>query len=129
MYIRFCTTRKVCNASYNEGVFQAAFYLINNDLLFDYEEKAISNIIEWFNDNLEAPDWFSRSKKPHAHPHAVSWFKCSATEHIKRMRELCCLLEVKGIEVTSYKSTRVGYLVYEDDYQVAAEPFADTFNL
>jgi hypothetical protein len=45
------------------------------------------------------------------------------------MRALCNLLEAKGIEITSFKTTRIGYLVYEDDHQVAAKPFADTFKV
>ena len=41
------------------------------------------------------------------------------------MRELVAILETHGVAVRMLKAQRVGYVVYEDEYQVVAEPFAD----
>jgi len=36
------------------------------------------------------------------------------------------ILEKYGHPVTMLTETRVGYVVYEDEFQVVAEPFSDT---
>ena len=42
-----------------------------------------------------------------------------------RVRELVAILETNGVPVRMLKAQRVGYVVYEDKYQVVAEPFSD----
>lgn len=54
---------------------------------------------------------------------ALASFKASAVEHISRMRELVALLERKTIFVTELRTERPGYIVYENEHQVAAMPF------
>jgi hypothetical protein len=55
---------------------------------------------------------------------AISCFKDSAHEHVSRFRESLTLLEHQGIFVRTRKTDRVGCIVYEDEYQIVAEPFA-----
>ena len=55
----------------------------------------------------------------------VRWFKPSAREHIARAYEMVCLLEQNGVYVQAIKTRRPGYIVYQDEHQVVAEPFAD----
>ncbi|MFY7916503.1 MAG: hypothetical protein ACOVPA_17750, partial [Rubrivivax sp.] len=55
-----------------------------------------------------------------------SWFKDTAAEHIRQMRLLADILERHGIQVDMLRTRRPGYVVYEDDHQVAAEPYSDT---
>jgi hypothetical protein len=50
----------------------------------------------------------------------------TATSHIGKMREFKTTLERYGIEVEIVTTARPGYIVYEDKFQVAAYPFADT---
>lgn len=50
--------------------------------------------------------------------------KDSAVEHISRVRSLVAILEHHGVSVRMLKTGRVGYVVYEDEYQIVAEPFA-----
>jgi hypothetical protein len=38
---------------------------------------------------------------------------------------MCSILEENAIYVRTIKARRPGYIVYEDAYQVVAEPFAD----
>jgi hypothetical protein len=49
-----------------------------------------------------------------------------AAECISRLYELKRILEANGHVVTVVREDRVGFVVFEDDYQVVAEPFADT---
>jgi len=39
--------------------------------------------------------------------------------------EMTWILHEHGVNVHMVKAQRVGYVVYEDDHQVVAEPFAD----
>ena len=57
---------------------------------------------------------------------ALSWFRDTAHEHIGKMRDFALILERHGIAVRMIRTDRPGYVLYEDDYQVAAYPFADT---
>ncbi len=57
---------------------------------------------------------------------AISWFKDTATEHLRRIRDVCAILEHHDVRVRMITTDRPGYILYEDEFQVAAEPFADT---
>jgi len=46
-------------------------------------------------------------------------------QHIGRIYEMVCILEQHGIYVQVLKADRPGYIVYQDEHQVVAEPFAD----
>lgn len=79
-------------------------------------------------ENLKRPTRFTASKAPFYRKknRAICWFKDSATEHLTRIRELVRVLEGHGVPVRTVKAKRVGYVVYEDQYQIVAQPFADT---
>jgi len=53
----------------------------------------------------------------------------SATEHIShiRDRDVVGILENHGINVQMLTTDRVGYVVYEDEFQIVAEPFDDSY--
>jgi hypothetical protein len=55
---------------------------------------------------------------------AISWFKDTAHEHITRVRTLAEILKNHGVSVQMLKTDRVGYVVYEDEFQIVAERFA-----
>jgi hypothetical protein len=76
---------------------------------------------------LERPTRLTASKLPiHRKKNdAISWFKNAAIEHLARVRELAAILDNHGVTVRALKAKRVGYVVYEDEYQIVAEPFAD----
>jgi hypothetical protein len=45
--------------------------------------------------------------------------------HIAKIREMSYILDENGVYVRTIKARRPGYIVYQDEYQVVAEPFAD----
>ena len=55
---------------------------------------------------------------------ALSWFKDSATPHISRTHKLPTILNNYGLQTEILINERPGYIVYEDEFQVVAEPFA-----
>jgi YD repeat-containing protein len=58
---------------------------------------------------------------------ADTTFKQSATDHIHMARELAALLDAHDIRTEMLTTDRPGYVVYEDEYQVLAEPFRREF--
>ena len=72
---------------------------------------------------------FSRCKLNRLHrdnDFGISWFKPIAKIHLSKAFELTALLDQQGYPITVLKSARPGYVVYEDDTQIVAEPFSDT---
>lgn len=126
MYIRFVVHKKDEDSGRRIGLFHVSRELYESNLLSEYEGNQLLAIRDWFNENLEKPEAFARSKKPQAKSVAISWFKDSAKEHISKMYEITAILEAHGIGVEVIKTARPGYVVYEDDYQVTAEPYAET---
>ena len=100
--------------------------LKRRDDLHPEDFKRYRALAEWFNENLDMPSKFSRSSKSSATPRALSWFKDSATVYIAKTRELAAIFDKYDIAVTMLKTHRPGYVVYESDNQVIAEPYADT---
>ncbi|HEY1849859.1 MAG TPA: hypothetical protein VGG60_02455, partial [Candidatus Binataceae bacterium] len=109
-----------------QGLFQAAKELRESGDLTAVDHQRLDAIRSWFNDYLEKPTRLSLSPRPNRKAQAISWFKDTATSHISKMRQFKTILERYGIEVEIITTTRPGYIVYEDRFQVAAYPFADT---
>lgn len=128
MFVRFVTA-EVHEESHKEiGVFQSAYRLRDNDLLSEEDELILQEIRDWFNKNLDKPSRFTSSKPPYYRKRqdGISWFKASASEHIGKIREMVALLKRYDVPVRMIKSARSGYIVYEDEFQVVAVPFADS---
>ena len=126
MYIRFVIHQKDEDSGRRMGLFQVSAELRDAGQVTEYEEEQLLRIRDWFDNNLDRPLAFSKSSKVHAKNVAISWFKDTATEHISRMYELKTIIENYGIIVDVIRTQRPGYIVYEDAYQVTAEPYAET---
>ena len=123
MFIRFVSSEHDEDSHVSAGLFSAAFNLRCSLGLPQYELDALVELVDWFNVHLESPFTYLRPAK--RHERAISWFKPTAGEHLARAWELIAILERNDVLIWPIKSTRTGYIYYEDDYQVLAEPFAD----
>ena len=125
LYLRFVVSDIHENSGKELGVFHAVGELRDRGELQQHEEAQHDQIRSWFNEHLEKPTRFTASKPPfyRKQSRAISWFKDSAHEHIARVRDLVAILQQHGISVQMLKTDRVGYVVYEDKYQIVAEPF------
>ena len=90
------------------------------------DAQHLAALYAWFKARLLVPTRFSVSSKPHSKAQALSWFRDTAVEHIDRMRDYQRILEAYGLQVQMLRTRRPGYVVFEDEYQVVAYPFADT---
>ena len=126
MYVRFVVHELDEDSGRKKGVIQALVELADNKTLDMHENAAFEDTYGWLVENLKEPYQFSRSKKYHAKNVALSWFKDSAVEHIAKMRSLIAILDTHGLQVEMLRTSRPGYIIYEDEFQVVAEPFAET---
>jgi hypothetical protein len=126
MYLRFVIDTMDKRSGRRKGIFAGMGILQRRDDLHPEDFKRYRALAEWFNENLDMPSKFSRSSKSNATPRALSWFKDSATVYITKTRELAAIFDKYDIAVTMLKTHRPGYIVYESDNQVIAEPYSDT---
>jgi len=126
MFVRFVIESLDSDSGKRQGLFQAAKRLRESGIMSKIDADHLEQISGWFNSNLERPARLSISQRPHSKAQALSWFKPSASEHIAKMREFGEILERYGMRVEMIKAKRLGYVLYEDNFQVAAYPFSDT---
>jgi hypothetical protein len=89
----------------------------------------LTELLVWFGKNLATPQRFNRSKSKGFYRRATrgtAWFKDSAADCLSRMHQMRGILEKYDHPVRMLTETRVGYVLYEDEFQVVAEPFSDT---
>ncbi|WP_415891175.1 hypothetical protein ACMXYV_07590 [Neptuniibacter sp. SY11_33] len=127
MYIRFVVAEIDEDSGREMGIFTAGGILHEDGELYDYEIRHRKEILSWFSSNLNVPDVQASESNYYSKPGAISWFKSSATIHISKMREYVQILESHDVAVKQLVTERPGNVVYEDDFQVAAIPFKDTF--
>ena len=126
MFVRFVVKQIDKDSGRRQGLFQAAKSLRESGTLGDADHRRLETIRDWFNEHLERPAKLAVSSRPHAKSQAISWFRDSATLHIAKMREFQEILERNGLVVEMINAKRLGYVLYEDEFQVAAYPFSDT---
>ena len=125
--IRFVTQSTHEPFGHRSGVFKVA-YSIRRSLPTEAPFAAeLTEQLAWFDANLAVPTRFSTSRYPRAMNTAISWVKASAKEHVRRLRLLVALIEeARHIRIEELRTDRPGYIVFEDDHQVVAFPFAET---
>lgn len=124
MYLRFVIDRVDEGSSEPQGLFQAVYDLLDDGHLSREEQPRAKKVFDWFEKNLPEPKRFSRSSKRRAKAVAISWFKPTAHECIHQMQELAGIRYTHDIPTKILKTRRLGYIVYEDDLQVVAQPFS-----
>jgi hypothetical protein len=116
MFLRFVTTRIDNNSHRLQGVFVASHRLLDSGDLTPDEWKHVREILNWFNANLPTPP------KSFTTGRAIFWFKSGAKESIRNIWELVHLLQRHEHYVEVHKCRRLGNILWEDKFQVAAFP-------
>jgi len=118
-YVRFVIGRKDEDSNVEQGIFQAFALALERENVTGADADHLEELRSWFNENLEKPTSFGRNRLRLG----ICWFKTSATEHISRMWDMVQVLERNGIYVKKIRTDKPGYVIYEDDWQLVAEPF------
>jgi hypothetical protein len=124
--LRFVLLRSHPDTGAEDGIFGAAHELRDSALTSTSDRQLLEDLLSWFDANLATPERFNKTKSKGYYRRrtaGVSWFKPAATEHVAKMRSLVVILEENGYRVSQITTKRPGYVVFEDDHQVVAEPF------
>ncbi len=106
-------------------VFQAMYHLRRKDVFLHEDAEKINELRDWFDQYLEPPTQFTKRRTSKETGTAISWYHDTAKEHIAKMYEMSRILEKYGIIVSVVRREDPGYIVYEDEYQVAAIPYRE----
>src|SRR5206468_910308 len=110
------TTRIDEDSHKPQGVFVAAYRLLDSGDLSKEEWKRVRGILDWFNAYLpQPPNKFTACR-------AIFWFNSSAEKNIKKIWELVRVLRHHNHHVEIHKCRKLGNVLYEDEFQVAAFP-------
>jgi hypothetical protein len=124
MFVRFVITIRDARSHQKLGVIRAIQRY--RELIDRDDWDLIEEHVAWLNQHVRVPSRFSRSRKRHATKKAISWLKDDAAAPFARVRAIATILERNRIATEQLTTYRPGYVVYEDDSQVAAIPFRDT---
>jgi hypothetical protein len=124
--LRFVLQRSHPDTGVEEGVFGAAYELRDGTVISVSDRQSLEDLLAWFRANLAVPQRFNTSKSKGYYRRTtagISWLKPTAGEHIAKMYVLIAILEKNGYQVSQITTNRPGYVVFEDNHQVVAEPF------
>jgi hypothetical protein len=128
MFLRFVLPRLHADTGIEDGIFQVAYTLRDGGDVTAEERAELAALLRWFGDHLSTPKRFNRTTSKGFYRRAmkgISWIKPNAREHIAKLHRLAAILRDHGHHVRVMKSRRPGYIVYEDEFQIVVEPFAD----
>jgi hypothetical protein len=118
-YVRFVIDRKDEDSHVEQGIFQAVARAREWQTIAGFDAQQLSELEAWFSNNLEKPTSFGRNKLRLG----ICWFKTDVHEHISRIWEMVDILERNGIHVKKIRTDKPGSVIYEDEWQLVAEPF------
>jgi hypothetical protein len=125
-FLRFVLVTSHPDTGVEEGIFRAAYELRDGSSTSEVDRRLLEALLSWFKVHLAIPARFNTSKSKGFYRKktaGVSWLKPTALEQIAKMREIADILDRNGIKVSQVTTLRPGYIVFEDDHQVVAEPF------
>jgi hypothetical protein len=128
-YIRFVLARRHADSGVEDGAFGLAYDLRDSPDVAAADRELLAETLSWFEKSLETPPRFNRTSSKgfyRRQTRGIAWFKDTAIEHLARMHEIRRVLERYGHSVMMVSEPRVGYVIYDDAFQVVAEPFSDT---
>ncbi len=117
MYVRFVVGGDDQDHRALTGLITEARLLRDRGALATHEAELLESTYAWLNDNLPCPPFSTAGWSREA----VTWFKDTATESIRQMRDLTVLLESHGLLVRMLRSGNPGKILYEDPYQIVVE--------
>jgi len=124
--LRFVTEDRHEPFGHRSGIVQKAYNVRDDAETAEHLQKALSTELEWLKLNMCTPSKFTRSAGHRKDEVAISWVKSEAREHVDCLRRIENLLKSTRVPTHCLRTSRPGFVVYEDDVQVVAEPSADT---
>jgi hypothetical protein len=112
MYLRFTILKTDEDSKGPQGVFIAAYRLLESGDLSMAEWKHLRKILDWYEANLPLPPKNFEASR------ATFWFRANAAENIRRIWELVAILRAHDIPVSVHKCRRLANISYRDELQL-----------
>jgi hypothetical protein len=128
-YLRLIVTTQHLDSGVADGLFRTAYELRDAAQTPPAHREILEAQLAWFESHLPVPQRFNRTSSKGYYRRSTSgicWFRDSAQEHIARLFEIGRVLEACRYTVHTVREARIGYVVYDDEFQAVAEPFRDT---
>ncbi len=120
-YVRFQGLELNCGTSNKRGIFQLAYELKHASSTAHYDDQQLRKNLTWLETHLQVPSVLEKG----THYRAICWFKDAAHEPLKRIWAIKFLLQEYGRTVDLIATRKPGYILYEDGWQIVAQPFRD----
>ena len=128
--MRFVASTRNIDSGVESGLsFEIAYAVAKHADTSAIDEEAIREQLAWFAHHLPIPSRFNRSRSKGYYRRktkGICWFKSAASECLARMHILRQIVEAHGYHTVMLREDRIGYVVYQDEFQVVAEPFHET---
>ena len=115
-YIRFAIGG--INSDAERGIFGAVAWALEWQEITGSDADELKKMLAWFSKNLEK----LVSEGSGVLRHGTCWFKSNAAEHISKIEEMAVILGRNGVSVKKISTHKPGFVVYEDEWQLVAEP-------
>ena len=124
MLLRFVISERDPRTGMPTGLLTVAYRLLRTDNLVASDDEALGCQLRWLEQHLPEPERFARKRNvSHKYTHGVSWLKPEAGEALRRFHAIADVLRCNDLPVEILHTERPGYVVYQDAWQVVAEPF------
>lgn len=126
MFLRFIGTEIHEDSRVSMGLFCAAEKLLDEVGLYEYEYDELMECITWFRRHLRDPYRYRLEREDRRLAYrSICWFRSTAHEHLRHAWEIVAILEERDFLMRMIKTEVPGYIIYEDEAQVLAHPYAD----
>jgi hypothetical protein len=124
MFLRFVIADRDTRTGQPTGLLTLAYLLLRSDELTDAESDELRDHLEWLEKHVPVPSRFARKRNvSHKETHGLSWVKAGAMDVVGRLYAMAEIAQRHGHPIETLQTARPGYVVYEDEWQIVAEPF------
>ncbi len=118
MLVRYTTLETDEQSNALQGIFMAISTLRDKNALATHEEEVALASLRWLGMHLKSPTCLQDPENYRA----ICWFKDTAKEPLRRVRDLIPILEDHEVHVQMHTTNDPGVLMFVDGWQVVAMP-------